>query len=259
MTPTLVVAPGEFDEERIEVTGEAYRHLFRARRLVLGEPVRLVDGQGRARCGHVALVERHRAVVATGDPAPHREPEQHVELAVAVLRPERASWMVEKATEVGVGRIVWFTSERTPRDYGPTTLTRLERVARAAVEQCGRSLVPEIVGPLSFFELEERIRTFGASLFFDVPVFDVPVFDVHAFDVQGEGALAPTESLAPPRWLRLLVGPEGGWSEEERRRLLALGARPRSLGERILRVETAAVVAAALVLCQPGNESTREN
>ena len=142
MTATLLVDPARWEGDDLEVAGEAYRHLFRARRLAAGERLRVVDGGGRARWGEVAAVERTRARVRLGAPAAAHEPDLRLELLVPTLRPERAAWLVEKATEVGAAAVHFLHLERAPRSFGPGTLARLRRVAAAAVEQCGRARCP---------------------------------------------------------------------------------------------------------------------
>jgi RsmE family RNA methyltransferase len=149
---TLVVTPEELLGDQVRVEGEAYRHLFRSLRLRLGDRLRVVDGHGAARFARVAGVDRRSATLALEDPAPTGEPSARVELALAAVRPERASWAVEKATEIGVRAIHWFGCERSPRRYGAGQLERFRRVATSAVEQCRRSWVPP-VDTLSWEEL----------------------------------------------------------------------------------------------------------
>jgi 16S rRNA (uracil1498-N3)-methyltransferase len=231
VSATLLVVPEELELGRVEVRDEAYRHLFRARRLQRGDGLRVVDGEGRARRGRVVEVDRSRGVVELGEVLPSLESELEVELWVSALRPERASWLVEKATELGVTRVVWLSSERTGRHYGEGTLARQRRVARAAVEQCGRARMPEVVGPRSWQELGAVCRSGDVLWMLDVAA--------------GGGTPALPEGR-----LRIAIGPEGGWSDEERDRLEGLGARAIQLGPRVLRVETAALAAAAIALCQ---------
>jgi 16S rRNA (uracil1498-N3)-methyltransferase len=235
-----VVSPIEFDGREIEIGGKAYHHLFRVRRLRVGEELRVVDGEGRARRGVVARVERAHAVVALGSAEASRESPLHVELWVAAPKPDRAAWLVEKATELGVVAVRFLASERLARDersFGAAQLLRLHRVALAAVEQCGRSLVPEVSGLHRVEEALARAEKVGAA-----PV----VLD----------ATGARQTPAPPpggaaAGVAVLVGPEGGWSGEEREGFAAHGIPRWSLGERVLRVETAAIAAAALVLASP--------
>lgn len=232
---TLLADPASFDRSEVRVEGEGYRHLFRARRVEAGARLRVVDGRGRARWGEVARVDRSSALVALGEPAPANEPAFRLELLVPTCRPERASWLVEKATEVGVSAVRFLHMARAPRDFGAGTLERLRRVAAAAVEQCHRALVPEITGPHDWGEVEALTASCGDCRWF--------------LDPGPAGAAGWGRGTGPAG--ALIVGPEGGLDPGERRELLAAGWRPVGLGERILRLETAAVVGSAMVLLAP--------
>jgi len=231
---TLLIAPVLFDAPEIKVEGDAYRHLFRARRVEAGAEVRVVDGKGRARWGRVARVDRTTAAVSLGDPAPDREPAFRLSLLVPTCRPEPAAWLVEKGTEVGVSAVHFLNMARAPRELGSGTLDRLRRVAAAAVEQCHRSRLPEVTGPHDWKEIGPLAGAGGRWF----------------LDPEADGAPALTNDPATTEGV-LLVGPEGGLAPDERQDLLAAGWRPVGLGERILRLETAAVVGAALILLSP--------
>jgi 16S rRNA (uracil1498-N3)-methyltransferase len=234
---THVVSPIEFDGREIEVTGGAYQHLFRAKRLRVGEELRVVDGEGRARRGVVARVERAHGVVALGSAEPSRESELLLELWVAPPKPDRAAWLVEKATEIGARAVRFVASARAARDersFGAAQLMRLHRVAIAAVEQCGRSVVPEVSGLHSVDDTLARAARLGAA--------------VVALDASGPRAAPAASALGPGIALAVLVGPEGGWTPEELVGFAERGVALWSLGPRVLRVETAALVAAALAL-----------
>lgn len=230
---TLLVDPAVFDAPEVRIEGEAYRHLFRARRVAAGEELRIVDGRGRARWGKVARVDRTSALVALGEPAPDREPAFRLDLLVPTCRPERASWLVEKATEIGVFAVRFLNTARAPREPGGGALERLRRVAAAAVEQCHRSRLPEITGPHAWSEIGRLTAGVEPRWFLD-PGAPATGFGERR---QSHGAL--------------LIGPEGGLDREERREIVAAGWRPVGLGDRILRVETAAVTGTALILLSP--------
>lgn len=237
MPPTLLTDPARFDGHELTVDGDAYRHLFRSLRLAAGDRVRVADGAGRARWAAVARVDRSAGILSLGEPAPANEPAVRVELLVPTLRPERAAWLVEKITEVGVFAVRFLHMERAPRTFGSGSLERLRRVAVAAVEQCHRARVPEITGVHEWGELERLAAASPARAVLDpeAPIGALPA-----------GSAESTESVA------LLVGPEGGLTPAERERAAALGFRPVGLGPRVLRIETAAVVGAALLLVPPG-------
>ncbi len=206
-----------------------------------GERLRVVDGAGRARWGEVARVERAAAFVALGEPAPANEPARRVELLVATLRPERAAWVVEKATELGVAAVRFLHTARAPRTFGAGTVERLARVAAAAVEQCHRARCPAVTGTHEWGELAAL-----AAGFEDRRVLDTAA----GSGVGAEPETASDSDAAAPA--SLLIGPEGGWSPEEQAGLVAAGWRAVGLGPRVLRAETAAVVGAALLLVPRG-------
>ena len=231
---THLVSPGAFEEASVQIEGDTYRHFFRARRLAQGERLRLVDGAGRARWGRIENVDRKSATVLCGDPAPTHEPSFRLTLFVAALRPERASWLVEKATELGVTAIRFLASDRTPRKYGSGQLDRLHRVAAAAVMQCHRSLLPEVSGVHPWTDLENLLEKPSNTA------------ECFVLDPSGRESLRWRSDAADVG--AVFIGPEGGWSPAETEELQQRGCQKVGLGPRILRVETAAVVATCRML-----------
>ncbi len=228
-TSNLLVSPAELAGERVMVEGEPYRHLFRARRLATDARLRLVDGEGRARWAEVAAIDRRHAELRLLDPAPAHDPARRIELFVAAPRPERAAWLVEKATELGVAAVRFVASQRAVRGVDEKSLARLRRIAGAALEQCGGARLPVLSGPHDLGELPQLLDPRSAAYLLD----------------PGTTAQLLAGGAGPAA---LLVGPEGGWSDGEAAALAAAGALRVRLGERVLRVETAAIAAAALLL-----------
>lgn len=225
---TVVVEPEELAGTSLELSGDAHHHLFRARRLASGESLRVVDGMGSARWGRITGVGPDRATIELGAAAPANEPAINVELWVAPPRSRRAAWMIEKATEIGVSAVHFVLADRAAREVAPQALERLRRVAVSAVEQCHRARVPGISGPYPWEACLERLDPTTTRVL-----------------APGGGLLVPDPSASS---ISLLVGPEGGWTPTELAQLSGLGVASIGLGPRVLRVETAAVVAAALAL-----------
>ncbi|HXM70733.1 MAG TPA: RsmE family RNA methyltransferase, partial [Thermoanaerobaculia bacterium] len=167
------------------------------------------------------------------------EPRLRLEVLVATLRPERASWLVEKATELGAGAVRFLNTERGPRSFGTGTAERLRRVAVAAVEQCHRARCPEVTGPHPFAEVAALAAGADRRWLLDPAATSPP----------------PASPLSPPDSSSetLLVGPEGGWSPTELETLDAAGWQRISLGPRTLRIETAVLAGAALLLLRNGS------
>jgi 16S rRNA (uracil1498-N3)-methyltransferase len=233
--PTLL-DPEAREGAELAVEGDAYRHLFRARRLAAGDAVRVVDGAGGAWSARVGSVGPKRALVRVGDAEPSLEGPLRLEHLVGLPRPQRAAWLVEKATELGVAAVRFLHTERTVRDAGRGTVERWRRVAAAALEQCGRARLPEVTGPHDWREIADLLAPCRRRYVLD------------------PGAPPLERPTAPPDTpVAALVGPEGGWTAPERAALTDLACLPAGLGPRTLRTETAALAAAALLLVAPGD------
>ena len=228
----MLVTPTELAAGELWIEGDRYRHLFRARRLAVGDRLRLVDGGGRARRAVVERFEHGRTLLRLSAAESVHGPSRGVELLVAPPRPPRATWLVEKATELGVAAIRFIGAERAPRRYGDATLARLRRVATAALEQSEQALLPELSGVHPWCELESLLASSAERR-------------------RLERGAEPWRPAIGDGRLALVIGPEGGWSEAETAALDELGCRATGLGPTVLRVETAAVVAAALALAGP--------
>ncbi len=229
---TVLVAPDALELEVLEIRGADFHHPFRVLRLASGERVRVVDGQGRARWARVERVERACGRLKLEEWAPALEETIAIELAVAVPRGERASWIVEKSTELGVNRLVLLRTERSVGSRPDSQLReRLRRVAQAALLQCGRARLPEVEGPLPLWHwLDSGQAGLGPTV-----VLDGTGLPYLAADFSNEPAI------------RILVGPEGGWSESERHEFARRKIPSWSLGPRPLRIDTAAIAAVARI------------
>lgn len=231
------MASGDLAGGTASIRGEELKHLARVLRLGPGDAVAVFDGAGRGFHGTIEAVERDRAVVALAGPEdPSVEPACRVTLLPGLLHGERMDWVVEKATEIGVARVVPVVSERSvvrPREGGWARIERWRRLAASAAKQSGRLIVPEIAAPASFEEVVEGLAAAGAARF---------VFDPSGAPAGGALAALGAGEAA------VLVGPEGGWTAEELGRAAAAGWTAAGLGARTLRADTASIVALGLVL-----------
>ena len=234
MTTTLHL-PVFFSSATAFVEGEAHHHLFKVKRLQVGERLRVIDGEGHARWAEITGIDKRAARLALGEAAPANEPALAVEIFVAAPKPDRAAWMIEKLTELGVIAVHFIPTEREARSVEGSQLARLRRIAVSAVEQSGRSLVPALTIAGGMREAIAGARAAGQT--------------IAVLDASGSTA-CPIAAAAGH--IGLLVGPEGGWSPEECDLFRERQVPPWSLGPTVLRVETAAVVAAGQVLCGGG-------
>jgi 16S rRNA (uracil1498-N3)-methyltransferase len=214
------------------VTGDEFHHSVRVVRLRVGEEVELFDRTGKAARGTVAALERERAVITAGEPLPSRESPLAVRLAMAVIQLEKFELVLQKATELGVRSIVPLVTERVelrPERYA-NKRERWEKIVFEAVKQSGRAFIPPIEEPSSFADILQRP---GAKILFDA-----------------DAEPSPIDRLDD---VTLLIGPEGGWSDDELRLAREHGCLFQRLGPRRLRAETAAIAAAAVITSRFGD------
>lgn len=215
----------------IDLEGGELHHL-RVRHLGPGDAVLCFDDSGREWTGTVRSVSSRAARIELAAPVePGRESPLHLVLAQAVLKGDHLDLVVEKTTELGVAEIVLFETERTVARPSAARVERLRRIAESAAKQSGRLRVPRVLGPVAFAE----VLSPGAVVFHP-----------------GGPALAPARLPA----LTAIVGPEGGFSEVEVARADTAGCTLAGLGPRILRGETAAIVACALCQFVAGDLAT---
>ena len=211
------------------LSDEDAHHLGRVLRLRDGEEVIASDGKGQwartAWRGSANLEPLTNGVGIGGDGTVQSEPVAQPALTVAFapVKGERPEWVVQKLTELGIDRIVPLRTERSvvrwTGERGRATTEKLRRVAREASAQCRRVWLPEVCDTVSFAELS-------------------------ALGAPGEVVLAQLSGDRPTVDQRVVaVGPEGGWSTDE----LAAGLPTVGFGLSVLRAETAAVTAGALL------------
>jgi 16S rRNA (uracil1498-N3)-methyltransferase len=225
-THRFFVDPGTAVGDRFPVPESIAHQVGRVLRLRDGDEIVVLEGDGleiRCRLAGGELVVLDRAPSAG-------EPRHRLTVAQALLKGDHLETVVRQGTEIGVGRFELIVTERcVPRDISPTRLTRLIAVAREAAEQSERGIVPEVAAP-------------------------VPLADV-----LGPGSVLLLErssgsrlSELPPME-RLVIGPEGGFSPDEVAAAERATATTASLGPRILRSETVAAAAVAVVLSRTGD------
>lgn len=225
-----VVLEGNDLPDAVRVDGDDGHHLVRVRRLRVGEEVTVADGVGRWRPYRVAGLADGGLDLGATDVA-MREPASAPALAVAfaLTKGVGPETVVRQLTELGVDVLMPVVAERSiarPRgERVEAVLRRLRRVAREAAMQCRRARLPRVEAPGPLAGLGGRLGLVVA-------------------DREGD----PAEGLADPGptgWL-LVVGPEGGFGPED---LAVLGAAPRlAVGDHVLRADTAAVAATALLV-----------
>jgi 16S rRNA (uracil1498-N3)-methyltransferase len=224
--------PDQPVEGLLTLTGDEARHLARVRRLGPGDMVEVFDGRGTALPAEVAGVGRDRVELAVrGGPLPDRVAPCHLTLATAVPKADRFDWLVEKATELGVARLVPLRTGRSVVDPRATKLDRLRRVIIEAAKQCGRNRLMVLEDPIPWAEFAGREEA-----------------EVLLLAHPGGEPVASWPRVGRGGRVALAVGPEGGFSAQEIEAGRAARWRMVGLGRTLLRVETAGLAGSAVIL-----------
>jgi len=219
-------------DARVVLPPDEAHHLRDVLRLRSGDAVHVFDGVGREWAGSVvAAARREVAIDVARAVTPVPEPPVRVTLYAGLLRGDQMDAVVRDATMLGVHAIVPLISGHVAVPKRATgsgaAVTRWQRVALASVKQCGRAVLPAISDPATF-DAAVRNDQAGPMLICLEPA---------------RGGEEPWPEQPRPPAVRLLIGPEGGWSVEEVAAARRHGAQALSLGPRTLRAETAPVVA----------------
>jgi 16S rRNA (uracil1498-N3)-methyltransferase len=234
LTRVYVEAPLE-PGARIRLEGSAASHVTRVLRLRTGEALTLFNGQGGE---HAASIERSHGgevTVLVGEHlAIERESPFPITLAQGISRGQRMDLVVQKATELGVSRLVPVLTERSVVRLDAQQADRKSNhwraIVIAACEQCGRNRLPEVALPVA---LRELLRE--------------PAADRPRLLLSPDAARRVEDVRRPASGVTVLIGPEGGLSDEEQGHAQAAGFTAVNLGPRVLRTETAAIAAVTLL------------
>ena len=228
----------QLDQPVVELTGDEAAHGRRVLRLGVGDAVGLFDGTGTVAEGRITDVSGALRIEVAQRRTIDRPP-CRIDLAVAIPKGARADTLVEKAVELGADRLLPLVTDRSVVEPGAGKLQRFNRIALEATKQCGRAWLMAVETPVRFDELNQ-------SAGYDVKLIAVapPRPDESAGDRQAE-----TADIAGARSQRVLVliGPEGGWTDQEIAAAQQAGCRPWRLGPHVMRTETAAVAALAIL------------
>ena len=226
--------PGAFNlkQHTVTLTADEARHLREVLRLKPGDEVSVFDGEGREFRATVVQARRESAELQLKDEIAPARPESplQITLAVALLKGEKFDLVVQKATELGVYKVVPLITRYADiklRDAADAAkrVMRWQRIALEAAKQSGRAVVPELSLPQQFTSVlgpSNRCLLFSEREGHELT-------QIHTHEVTA------------------IIGSEGGWSDEELGEARAAGVQIVTLGGRVLRAETAAITAAALL------------
>ncbi len=246
-------------DKEIEITGEIAHQMAKVLKLEINEQVELCDGKGISALAHIEEINKNTVKLKIEKVSRLNLDTRSVTLFCAVLKKENFELVVQKTTECGVNKIIPIITTRTVKTG--LNMERLQKIAKEASEQSGRSFIPEILEPISFEQSLEMVKpaslhkSSGAgennscNIFFDMG--GELVFEKHYAGRRAEYSNSSADEYvcfsktnSPP--ISLFIGPEGGWTPEESQKAKDAGFKIASLGQFTLRGETAAIVATYL-------------
>ncbi len=242
--------PEQISGQMIELAADESHHLVRVLRLRIGDRAFVFDGCGNEYECTVRAIEGHHArLTIVRQLADTIEPTRRIVLAQALAKGEKFDFIVQKATELGAHTILPLVTQNADiklRDQrSDKKRERWQRIALAALKQCGGRRFVNILAPMTTEELARAIAE--KSLPLPSPASLVLVCSERG----GVTMSAALRDVADETTILVLIGPEGGWSDDEMGLFERQGFRFITLGARILRTETAAIAALALLTQYP--------
>jgi 16S rRNA (uracil1498-N3)-methyltransferase len=252
----FIEQPPEPDADEVRLPPDESHHLRNVLRCSVGDEVTLFDGSGVDFVGRIAAFRRGSALIEIERrERSELEPVVAITLAAALVKQAAMDQLVDTCTQLGMSRLVPMTTERTVVKPRPGKPDRWRRIAIKACKQCGRSVVPVF----------EKAVPFGGVLptlaGYDVPMLGAAHHIGRVLESRGhanarvsellrssvEAFREPGTAAASRPSAIFLIGPEGGFTDEEEQAAMAAGCRPVTLSSSILRAEVAAATAVALV------------
>ena len=223
--------------DQVVLKGNVAQHLGRVLRSRSGDHIALFNGDGQEFAAQVLTVSKGEVSVEVGAAAsPQTESPVYTTLGLCLSKGDRFDWAIQKATELGVGAIAPLQSERVdfsiPPDRMEKRIAHWQQIAISACEQCGRVKVPSITPPQSLAVWVENVSAEQKWV-------------LHCAEDTGASASAITQGA--PQDAALLIGPEGGLTDQEFAAASAEGFELLQLGPRVLRTETAPAAALSVL------------
>jgi 16S rRNA (uracil1498-N3)-methyltransferase len=218
------------------ITDTQFHHLTKVLRLQTGAAVELFDGKGTLAKALIGKIEKHQAGVIILDiqtaPSPDK---RRIILVPSIAKGERFDLLVAKCTELGVDAIIPTLYERTVKQT--IQLKRLNMITTESSKQCHRLFLPVIDEPKTLPQAMENIKNNYPNAKF-------------IFGSLSNGSISILNFEAGENDCIAFIGPEGGLTDDEEKMLKSVCAQPVSLTDTVLRIETAAIAAASILMCQ---------
>jgi len=243
LTNIFVARPFKEGDE-VSLTGEDHHYLSRVLRISPGEKLNILDGKGGVFLSKIKDLKKNETLIGVEKRLEvNNEPRMKINLLQAVPKKDRFEYILEKGTEIGIVSFFPLHSRRTIKKVeGKKLAGKLERwqnIIKNAAQQSGRTVLPQIKAPLEWEELQDFVKGFDILLW--------------AWEGSGNSVQDVLKVRGEEENILLVIGPEGSFTGQEEKELLEMGFSDFSLGKRILRSDTAGLVAASIILHLTGD------
>jgi len=234
---------GEFEVgSEVSIGGKEAHHILNALRLTKGNSLIISDGKGKRFKGIISSVSRKEVFIRITEVLPSIEIPRTA-LAIGITKGSKMDFIVQKSVELGVERIVPFSSKRTvPRYSSECTVKKVDRwnrIAMEAAKQSGFPFLPHVENIKPFDEMIQDAGGYKNKIIFYEGEERIKISDYFKGMIPAQGEIDKTTII--------VIGAEGGFEEEEVKKAMSYGFASVSLGRLVLKVETAAIVAISLV------------
>lgn len=226
-----------YDNQKVILEGDEFHHLANVMRARVGEKVCLFNGNGVFYFGEITQINKKNAeILINYSEKSKNEPQINLTIYQALAKGDKLSLIMQKITEIGATELAIFDSDFCDVKANTTRVDRLETIAISASKQCGRASITKQSGVFKLKEVVEKIKDYDAFLV--------------AYEAEDGLTLSNFLISNKPNLnnIAIMIGAEGGFSEKEIEMLKSNGAKIVSLGNRILRTETASIVCAGLAM-----------
>jgi len=236
--PHFYVRPGNVKNNLFSMDKEQAHYVAAVRRFNEGDEIMIFDGLGNSYKAQITKSSKE-SIEGKILSSSYKMPDFSINIYTAIPKGDRFEWLIEKAGELGIAAVFPINTKRSVNPLGSAfsknKLERYEKISIAASSQCGRNDIMKVAEPLEFKKACQKAAA------------DKAFINLLAWESANGTSTIGTSATVPLTGANIFIGPEGGFENDEVEFAKSLGIKTISLGENILRVETAAVVASVLI------------
>ena len=241
--PKYFVTPDAVKDSEIEITGEDAKHIGTVLRAKLGEKITVCDGYNNDYECVISEIQKEKVVAKIESKEEcQAEAQTKITLFQALPKADKMELIIQKCTEIGVCEYVPVSTERAvvkiDKNKGAKKVERWQKIAESAAKQSGRGIIPEVKDVMSFDEAIKMAKALDGAI--------IP------YELEEERGIKEFAKGFEGKSIGIFIGPEGGFSKNEIEKAVSEGIMSVTLGRRILRTETAGIVASAVLLYELG-------